>query len=126
MYDPQNPPIMKCGHAANSLLDGQPACATHAMTGDDATTVDENAPSLEGRQMRCTYDRPGSGVKERSRTGTSGRIRVIHADGDSVKPTDRNAAFLELKPEEGWGPKPTFGSGWDPYDRYYCGCWGWN
>ena len=122
------PPIMMCGHAANATMKGGtvPSCAIcFIRDGDAATTINPDAPSLEGRQMRCTYDRPGSGIKESRREGPSGRTRTIHADGDSVRPTDLRAAFLELRPDDGWGHWDDV-KAWDPYDRYYCGCWGWN
>lgn len=46
-------PMMTCGHAANATTaDERPACAICGCT-----TVDESAPSLEGRTAHCQYGR---------------------------------------------------------------------
>ena len=50
-------PMMKCGHAANAMLDEDgkkcPACAICAGINPGAYVVDADAPSLEGRFARC-------------------------------------------------------------------------
>ena len=115
-----DPVMMKCGHAANATRDGEPACVICFGIKDGATEVAET-PSLDGRLMRCTYDQPGK--------GGGGKYRK-HEDGDSVRPTEMGAAFLELRPDGGWGEgkkRRTYDwDAWDKYDRFYCGCWGWD
>lgn len=54
------PPMMKCGHAANSILtlpDGTkiPACVICAGIDPGAAVIDDTPPSFEGRTARCSY-----------------------------------------------------------------------
>lgn len=56
MYDVHNPPMMKCGHAANSTkADGSPACVICAGIVPGADEIVEQAPDLAGREASCTY-----------------------------------------------------------------------
>lgn len=45
---------MKCGHTANATCDGKPVCVICAGIVAGADEIDENPPSLDGRQMRCS------------------------------------------------------------------------
>ena len=52
------PPLMKCGHAANSfhvLKDGTtvPSCVICWGIHSGADTIDDTPPTLEGRMARC-------------------------------------------------------------------------
>jgi len=48
-------PMMKCGHAANSVTDDdKPACAICARLNEGAYEIDISAPSLVGRKARCS------------------------------------------------------------------------
>jgi len=90
-------PIMKCGHGANatSSRTGKPCCAICIGIDPGAEVIDNNPPPLAGRFALCSY---------------------THRRDDSlcksVKPSSPDLAFFEAKPDE-------------PYDRFYCGCWGW-
>jgi hypothetical protein len=101
-YDPADPPMMRCGHAANATrdtVDGpKPCCAICAGIGGlGGDEVADERPSLEGRTMRCTYA-----------TGRDGK-----GHQPATVPSRWGAAFFEYRPD-----KAT--------DRYYCGCWGWD
>lgn len=98
-------PMMKCGHAANAVLTSRggkqfdpplPACVIC-----DCYEVDEEAPSLEGREARCT------------------------SCGGAHKPSSPDLPFFEyLGPgSKHWSIKKT---GPKAFDGYYCGCRGWN
>lgn len=58
----RNPPMMKCGHAANAILtrpngDQVPSCVVCYGLVAGADEIDENPPSLEGREAMCSYCR---------------------------------------------------------------------
>lgn len=90
-------PMMKCGHAANAKNAlGKPCCVICAGINPGASVVDEAPPSLEGRMAKCSYSK-----------GRDGKPCL------SMKPSSPDLAFFESKPNE-------------EYDRFYCGCWGWN
>jgi hypothetical protein len=61
-YDPHDPPLMGCGHTANSTLQGKdgqpdrPACVICTGIVPGALEVVER-PSLEGREAVCAYCR---------------------------------------------------------------------
>lgn len=99
-YDPHDPPMMRCGHAANAHrnhADGTktPVCAMCLGIGDlGGDEVMPERPSLEGREMKCTY------------------LRTRNGREHTPMPSRWNAAFFEHRPD-------------DDYDRYYCGCYGW-
>ena len=90
-------PMMKCGHAANATSHGSPVCAICAgLTLDAEIIVD--TPDLTGRQARC-----GCG-------------RLVSSSVD--------LAFFEyLGPGSGSAVKTR---GPQQYDRFYCGCRGWD
>lgn len=97
-------PMMKCGHAANSIHDGKPACVICAGSNTGWDEIDESPPSLEGRKARCAYRTPG-------RYGAQGG--AMEGGFHGVKPSSSNLPFFEHKPNEA-------------YDEYYCGCFGWD
>ena len=93
--------MMKCGHSANANRihkDGTktPSCAICAGITPDAEIV-VDAPDLEGRKARCSY------------FGTSHGSTTCHGEVASSP----NAAFFEHRPGA-------------EFDRFYCGCWGWD
>lgn len=93
--------MMKCGHSANAnrvLLGGErvPSCAICAGLTPNAEIVIET-PDLTGRKARCSYFGSSHGGKT--------------CDGEVDSSPD--CAFFEHKPDA-------------EYDRFYCGCWGWN
>lgn len=96
--------MMECGHAANAVqvLDDKryPCCAICAgITRGDLKpyTVATNPPDLEGRRARCSY------------FGTSHDGVVCKGEEPS---TPRLAFFEHCADGE--------------FDRFYCGCWGWD
>lgn len=100
MYDPRNPPLMECGHTANSthnLPDGtsEPACVICAGL-DAGAYIVALKPSLEGRKACCGYARGRDGLPHKP-------------DIDS----NWGLPFFKHRPD-----KKT--------DSYYCGCWGWD
>lgn len=101
-----DPPMMMCGHAANALdiKTNRPSCVICMSTRSDLATTINPDYSFEKREARCAYDQPGA--------GGGGKYRK-HTDGDSITPARMSLAFFESKPNEKW-------------DRYYCGCWGWD
>lgn len=102
-------PLMKCGHTAQAfqkMPDGseRPACAICVGIDPGSTVVDEAAPSLEGRRARCSYNHDGRGCPT-----------TRHGGGccTSDRASDYGLAFFELQLDE-------------EFDRFYCGCWGWD
>lgn len=104
-------PMMKCGHAANAVdKDGNPCCVICFMATGDASTQIAEQPKLDGRTARCTYY--GKGVGRHDERPSSERAKSPHAC-KSEAPSSTSLAFFEHKPSE-------------PFDRYYCGCFGWD
>lgn len=104
-------PMMKCGHAANSIgsrgdLRYVPACAIC-----DCFEVDATPPSLEGRTARCFYY-GNPALKLRDMGGCDTR-----ADHQSPcfceKPSDLHLWFFEMRPDK-------------DHDTFYCGCHGYD
>lgn len=96
-YDLANPPMMLCGHTANSA--GTRAGSTERVPACVICSCFEQAkaaPNLEGRLAHCTYQRPRGG-----------------GEHPAPVPSSTSLAFFEYRPTE-------------DSDRYYCGCWGWN
>ena len=106
-----NPPMMKCGHAANATdgKTGAPCCVIcHGLPG--ATQVDDTPPDLSQRMARCAYY--GKNV-----------IRPFHGSCDyggqrgtfcyCEKPSSAKLPFFEHVPSK-------------EFDRFYCGCMGWD
>ncbi len=100
---------MECGHTAQAIDgEGNPACVICLGVHSGATVVDESPPDLEGRRARCSYyGRTPTGRNHGSRTCRRGERCMCEVDSDP------SLAFFEHKPDE-------------DYDRYYCGCWGWD
>ena len=96
MYDPQNPPLMECGHTANATntKTGEPSCVICVGLHPGANIVVER-PSLEGREALCGY-----------KTRRDGSLHT-------PIPSQWGLAFFEYRPDK-------------PMDTYYCGCYGWD
>jgi len=103
------PVMMKCGHAANAHdRHGKPVCAICIGIDPGATVVDSHPPGMEGRKARCHY---------------YGRGRVPYKNECDIckqgqpcqceRPSSPKLAFFESRPGE-------------PYDKFYCGCRGWD
>jgi len=97
-FDHRNPPMMSCGHAANS--EGTPAGGTRgpACAICSEFVVAPAQPNLEGRAAKCAYDNP--------------RSKKVHTDRQRV-PSSLSLAFFSWQPDE-------------EFDEYYCGCYGWD
>lgn len=99
--------IMKCGHASNSwtTIDGErkPACAICAGINEGAYEIDHDPPVLKGREAICTH------ADERHLDQSHGKERAV----TKVVKSEVGLPFFKYLPDE-------------PYDRYYCGCWGWD
>lgn len=95
--------MMVCGHAANGYrmnVDGTRTelCVICAGIGNDEGSTPAPAPDLTGRMARCTYTH--------GRDGKPCRRERPSSLGGSL-------AFFRHLPDQ-------------PYDEWYCGCWGWN
>ena len=127
-----NRPIMMCGHVANSKCSAKdgvvfdPAIPSCVIC--DCIEVDENAPDLQGRIARCAhcgkeapssldlafFEFRGEGSKEAAqvckncRFAKRAHIKEVMDRNPSLKCVD----FIPHGPFE--------------YDRYYCGCFGWD
>jgi hypothetical protein len=122
--------ILECGHSANATDgNGQPACAIHS-TAQGGTTPVRTAPDLTARQARCSC-----GSTANSSTG----LAFFEYLGDGSRDATElclncgsgYVTHLEVNPSTGraghkfgvceFTPKGDVG-----YDRYYCGCRGWD
>lgn len=94
--------MMKCGHAANATnTSGKPCCAICAVKPgyDEPAEVD-----LSNRRAKCQY-------RTRKMVGT---IHSLAGHSPEGVPSDTpGLAFFEHRPGE-------------KFDRYYCGCHGWD
>jgi hypothetical protein len=102
-----NTPMMKCGHAANSVdgRTGKPACVICAGIHPGAYIVDDAPPDLSKRTARCAYY-----------GGNGGRNNEGPCRGGSCqceKPSSPDLAFFEHCPGK-------------EHDQFYCGCHGWD
>ncbi len=103
-------PMMKCGHAANATRssDQAPVCVI-CLGKPEAVEVDTDAPDLSERQAVCSYSGPDSNEGRHS-VGMPGRgYQVTPYPVPSVP----QLAFFKHEPDK-------------KYDRYFCGCWGWD
>jgi hypothetical protein len=101
----RNTPMMKCGHAANAISNGKPCCIICFMTiGDDSMTP-MDTPDLTNRRARCSYYNTQPNHKHEGRCDRN----ICHCE----EPSSSNLAFFEYRPNE-------------EYDRFYCGCFGWD
>ena len=80
--------MMKCGHVAQSKINGKPVCVICLGLTPDAEIVAETEPDLTDRKARCPYC------------------------GEIVD-SNKNLPFFEYCPDQ-------------EYDRFYCGCRGWD
>lgn len=94
-------PMMKCGHAANSVAQsGEPVCAicVGIRPGwDEIDYVPESKPDgnpLDGREAICSY--------KYGKLGVHGKVK-----------SSSDLAFFQHLPDQ-------------EYDQYYCGCYGWD
>lgn len=130
-------PMMRCGHAANSTANGQPACAICAPRVEAYVTMEQ--PDLAGREARC--------CKETGPVPSSPLLAFFEFRGEgSRSATDvcRNCGYAEcahgsgqaediargLRPrrnvvDEGRCLGFVESGGWR-YDGYYCGHSGWD
>lgn len=142
-------PMMECGHAANATrtIDGEqfPACVICAGK-PEADRVAVNPPDLTGRRARCSYFDPALGSCPK-------RPNDERHAGGSERASDPGLPFFEYLGrgsrhatktcECGYfevahmNPNPLTGRpgiathkfepvGAAEFDRFYCGCWGWD
>jgi hypothetical protein len=123
--------MMKCGHVANAVrrVAGRdiPVCAICDGFDRRSEQVDNSAPSLEGRQARCScgaitpssvrlaffeYRGPGS-PRSQEQCAHCGFNESVHKE-------DTNGFVAHAKCP-GFTPKGAY-----EFDSYYCGCAGWD
>lgn len=96
--------LMKCGYVSNAdriLEDGSkvPTCAICFGFHPDAEQVErecKGSDGLEGRKARCVYSSPKRGYTCNGEVNSQWEL-----------------PFFEYRPDKA-------------YDKYYCGCWGWD
>ena len=97
MVEIQTPPMMQCGHAANAVRSG----------------------TTEPVCVICLGIVPGADVVDDSPPDLTGReARCNHDNGDAKHankriPSSTSSAFFTYQPKQ-------------KFDRYYCGCFGWD
>lgn len=97
-----------CGNAANAVdSSGNPCCAICAGI-DAGSNVIAPQPDLTGRKARCGYY-GGTGAASRHKHEGPCRGGQCLCEMDSSP----HLAFFEHLPDK-------------EFDRYYCGCWGWD
>lgn len=108
--------MMKCGCAAQGTDGhGNPVCVVHSGLKEGWNIVDENPPDLANREARCFYyGKKNSGrqygpIYPKKRTGDCGHHAICTCSASSSP----SLPFFEYLPDK-------------PYDKYYCGCWGWD
>jgi hypothetical protein len=98
-------PLMQCGHTAQATTTLPPdedgtertiRCCVICAGIDKGYNICADKPSLKGRKARCDY----------------WRSKDKHQPGDEVD-SKWSLAFFEYRPDK-------------EYDKYYCGCFGWN
>lgn len=123
--------LMKCGHMANSISSGKPACAICVET-----QVDENREiDLTGRIASCSCgtERPST------LDGTLAFFEYLGSESRDAHTACKHCSYRHWGNEEtnksfSWQRDPVkMGrcSGFEPKggadkDRFYCGCRGWN
>jgi hypothetical protein len=102
--------MMKCGHAAQGTDgDGNPVCVICFGIRSGATEVDDSPPDLTGRMARCVY----YGSRAEGRNMECGRGCKRGQPCQCERPSSLDLAFFEHTPDLA-------------YDKFYCGCWGWD
>ena len=114
-------PMMTCGHAANGTSNGAPVCVICSCK-----TVQQNAPSLEGRTARCSgYGRRAKHDGSRGSNECQQCRTRYREQKDALcrceQPSSTKLAFFSYR-----GPGTTHWRGESPHDEYYCGCSGWD
>ncbi len=107
---------MACGCAAQmiNIEDGSPYCFTH-----DCNEVADEEPDLSGRTARCSIcDCIETNASACKRSRAAGGIEACYGvvpEGKrrSEAPSSLDLPFFEHRPNE-------------EYDRFFCGCMGWN
>ena len=101
-------PMMKCGCRANAYTYKDevqiPSCAIHLCT-----EIDKTLPDLSNRKARCHYY--GTIPKGRNHESNYGCKRGEKCLCERLS-TD-SLPFFQHKPD-------------NPFDEFYCGCWGWD
>jgi hypothetical protein len=122
-------PMMACGHAANARTgDGKPCCVICAGIHAGAETVTDS-PNMTGRMARCSCGRT---------VPSSVDLAFFEFCGDGSRIATEtcakcNYSVLAHRPHN---PKPYAGAPFEhcafapkgayEFDRFYCGCRGWN
>ena len=110
MSDFPPPPMMSCGHAANSIgrrpgeIEGQPACVICSCF-DVATDV----PDLTGRMARCTYY--GRNAKGGWYNSNCCNVCKTGQPCQCEQPSSSGLWFFQAHPDK-------------EYDEFYCACQG--
>lgn len=125
----RNPPMMGCGHTANSTRDGKPSCVMCTGLNPEADVVIE-IPDVTGRMARCSCGKLVPSDPSRLAFFQSAEIRarqtckvcryaaIAHAEETRQRPHNRNTKL---------GDGHAFvRSDADEFDSYYCGCRGFN
>lgn len=141
----QEHPLMKCGHAANSVVGKKPACVICVGIHPGALVVDDQAPDLAGRIARCgcgaerpsSYDLPFFEIASGPDTWSDEDREAVEAARNTLKAyryTHRKDRSPESRVEderlrlESVRLQRVAEARKDiskAPDRFYCGCRGW-
>lgn len=107
------PPMMTCGHAANGVRvmpegDRIPSCVICSNT-----EVAANPPDLTTRLARCTYYGKKVPATFRDKGGCDTRSNWREEPCVCEKASSTELWFFEHKSDA-------------DFDRFYCGCWGYD
>uniref|UniRef100_A0A6M3IUC1 Uncharacterized protein n=1 Tax=viral metagenome TaxID=1070528 RepID=A0A6M3IUC1_9ZZZZ len=105
--------MMKCGHSANGKRKigniWTDCCLICIGLDPKAKIIDEAPPDLNERKARCSYfDSIPKGRNHESNYGCKRGNPCLCEQSSSDK-----LPFFEHKPN-------------NEYDKFYCGCWGWD
>lgn len=130
-------PMMKCGHEANATYNGKPCCVICAGILPHAYVIDESPPDLSGRTAKCAYcgkEQPSNPERlaffeycgENSIEATYCKVCGFGVSAHSKEnldshPPEYHKKLYKCIEEDTYEPKGDRG-----YDRYYCGCRGWD
>jgi len=122
-------PMMECGHAANATNSkGEPSCVICIGIHPGAEKVVKKGPNLTGRIAKCAY---GCGSEKPSSTSLP-FFEYCGAESREAQETCKHCGYSIVAHPGGRNHKPQFKcKGFEPrgdrgYDRYYCGCRGWD